>query len=155
MLKQQGVRHIVFGGRPKAGPMQPLGGSKGGQYWSLATVSHYIAKAHDIAMNASRAGSPILNVDEMARFEEIAPPPLTKFPIRIDSRGGSGVNFRDEYDENDLQTPLQVVYEAADCRLFFTAENYVFLESSWVAAANAMFYGAPCIETERSKHHSM
>nr|B8NM69.1 RecName: Full=Peptidase S41 family protein ustP; AltName: Full=Ustiloxin B biosynthesis protein P [Aspergillus flavus NRRL3357] len=152
LLKQQGVRSIVFGGRPRAAPMQLLGGSKGGQYWSLVTISHYIKKAREIAVNASGAGSPILSEDELARFLELAPPPLTGFPIRIDSRGGSGVNFRNEYDEKDPTTPLQFVYEAADCRLFWTAENYVFPESSWVAAADAMFGDASCVE-ESDGHH--
>ncbi|RAQ69253.1 peptidase S41 family protein [Aspergillus flavus] len=152
LLKQQGVRSIVFGGRPRTAPMQLLGGSKGGQYWSLVTVSHYIKKAREIAVNASGAGSPILSADELARFLELAPPPLTGFPIRIDSRGGSGVNFRNEYDEKDPTTPLQFVYEAADCRLFWTAENYVFPESSWVAAADAMFGDASCVE-ESDGHH--
>ncbi|KAJ5366114.1 hypothetical protein N7541_000055, partial [Penicillium brevicompactum] len=152
LLKQQGVRSIVFGGRPRAAPMQLLGGSKGGQYWSLVTVSHYIEKAREIAVNASGAGFPILSADELARFLELAPPPLTGFPIRIDSRGGSGVNFRNEYDEKDPTTPLQFVYEAADCRLFWTAENYVFPESWWVAAADAMFGDSTCVE-ESDGHH--
>lgn len=151
LLKQQGVRSIVFGGRPRAARMQLLGGSKGGQYWSLAAVSNYVEKAREIAVNASRAGSPIISADELVRFGDIAPPPPTGFPIRIDSRGGSGVNLRNEYDENDANTPLQFVYEAADCRLFWTAENYVFPESSWVAAADAMFGGGPCVES--SGHH--
>ncbi|PIG90228.1 peptidase S41 family protein [Aspergillus arachidicola] len=135
LLKEQG-----------SSPMQLLGGSKGGQYWSLVTVSHYIEKAREIAVDASRAGSPVLSADELARFLELAPPPLTGFPMRIDSRGGSGVNFRNEYDEKDPTTPLQFVYEAADCRLFWTAKNYVFPGSSWVAAADAMFGDASCVE---------
>ncbi|KAE8351275.1 hypothetical protein BDV28DRAFT_23233 [Aspergillus coremiiformis] len=147
LLKQQGVRSIVFGGRPRTGPMQALGGNKGGQYWSLATISHYVEKARSIAMTATETGSPILTAEELARFIELAPPSLSEFPLRIDSRGGSGVNFRNEYGEGDARTPLHFVYEAADCRLFFTAENYILPGSLWVAAAEAMFGDAPCVES--------
>jgi hypothetical protein len=145
LLKKQGVRSLVFGGRPRHGPMQALGGVKGGQYWSLSTISRYVWEAHDIAVSASRMGTPILPAEELARYREIAPPPPQNFSLRFDVHGSSGVNFRDMYGEVDETTPLQFVYEAADCRLFFTAENYVRPASSWVAAAKVMFGNGSCV----------
>ncbi|KAH6623944.1 peptidase S41 family protein [Chaetomium tenue] len=144
LLVGQGVRSIVFGGRPRHAPMQLLGGVKGGQYWSLRTASRYIQEAYDIALHAPDA-DPILSTTEMARFREIAPLPLEEFPLRFDKYGSSGVNFRNAYGESDGETPLQFVYEAADCRLFFTAENVLRPETTWRSAARAMFGNGSCV----------
>ncbi|KAE8380869.1 hypothetical protein BDV26DRAFT_279173 [Aspergillus bertholletiae] len=100
--------------------------------------------ARSIATTANNTDSPILSAKKLARLAELAPPPLNELPLIITTHGGGGVNFRNEYGEDDSQTPLQFVGEAADCRLFFTAENYIAPESSWVAAAEAMFGNASC-----------
>ncbi|GAB1317655.1 Peptidase S41 family protein ustP [Madurella fahalii] len=144
LLVDQGVRSIVFGGRPRHAPMQLLGGVKGGQYWPLRTVSRYIQEAYDIALHASH-DDPILSPAEIARYRDIAPLPVKEFPLRFDKYGSSGVNIRNAYGEDDSDTPLQFVYEAADCRLFFTAENVVRPETIWRAAARTMFGGGSCV----------
>jgi hypothetical protein len=146
LLKKQGVRSIAFGGRPKYGPMQTVGGVKGGQYWSLSHISQYISNAYDLAVKASEIGSPILTPEQLARFKEIAPPNPTNFSLRFDTLGSGGVNFRNAYREGDDVTPLQFIYEAADCRLFYTAENYVYPATSWLAAANTMLNDGSCVE---------
>ena len=145
LMKKQGVRSIAFGGRPQYGPMQALGGVKGGQYLSLPLLHRYISRAYDLAVNASEAGSPILTPEQLARFEEIAPPDPKNFSLRINRIGTGGVNFRNAYREGNDVTPLQFVYEAADCRLFYTAENYIRPATSWLAAANAMLNGGSCV----------
>ncbi|KAH6855448.1 hypothetical protein B0I37DRAFT_423830 [Chaetomium sp. MPI-CAGE-AT-0009] len=144
LLTDQGVRSIVFGGRPRHGPMQLLGGVKGGQYWSLRTASRYIQEAYDIVLHASYDDH-ILTPEEMARYRDIAPLPLKEFPLRFDKYGSSGINFRNAYSEEDGDRPLQFVYEAADCRLFFTAENVVRPETMWRAAARTMFGDGSCV----------
>ena len=145
LMKKQGVRSIVFGGRPLYGPMQALGGVKGGQYLSLPLVHQYISNAYDLAVNASKTGSPILTPEQLARFEEIAPPDPKNFSLRFNRIGNSGVNFRNAYQEGDDVTPLQFIYEAADCRLFYTAENYLQPATSWLAATNAMLNNGSCV----------
>ena len=142
LMKKQGVRSIAFGGRPQYGPMQALGGVKGGQYLSLPLLHRYISRAYDLAVNASE---PILTPEQLARFEEIAPPDPKNFSLRINRIGAGGVNFRNAYREGNDVTPLQFVYEAADCRLFYTAENYIRPATSWLAAANAMLNGGSCV----------
>ncbi|KAK0615233.1 peptidase S41 family protein [Bombardia bombarda] len=152
----KGIRSIVFGGRPRAvaKPMQALGGVRGGQYWSLATIYRYASQAYDAALNASMAGSPILSESELARLKDLVPTDLGKFPLRFG--GGQegnegGVNFRNAYGEGDDDTPLQFVYEPADCRLFYTAENVVRPATVWVAAARAMFGDGGLCAKERGQ----
>ena len=150
LMKKQGVRSIAFGGRPQYGPMQALGGVKGGQYLSLPLLHRYISSAYDLAVNASQAGSPILTPEQLARFEEIAPPDPKNFSLRINRIGNGGVNFRNAYREGDDVTPLQFIYEAADCRIFYTAENYIDPATSWLAAANAMLNNGSCVRDSKT-----
>lgn len=145
LMKKQGVRSIAFGGRPRYGPMQALGGVKGGQYWSLSLISRYISQAYELAINASIAGSPVLTPEQLARFKDIAPPDPKNFSLRFNTLGHSGVNFRNAYAEDDDETPLQFRYEAADCRLFYTAENVVRPATTWVAAVDVMWNGGECV----------
>lgn len=145
LLKKQGVRSIAFGGRPRLTPMQTVGGVRGGQSWSLSTISQHISHAYELALNASRMGKPILSIRELELFKELAPPSTENFTIRFNTYLSSSVNFRNTYAENDDITPLQFVYEAADCRRFYTANNYVHPASIWVAASEAMFEGGACI----------
>ena len=146
LMQKQGVRSIAFGGRPQYGPMQALGGVKGAQHLPLHLLHQYISTAYELAVNASKAGSPILTPEQLSRFENIAPPDPKNFSLRFNMRGISGVNFRNAYREGDDITPLQFLYEAADCRLFFTAENYIQPATSWLAAAKAMLMNGSCVE---------
>lgn len=146
LMKQQGVRSIAFGGRPRHGPMQAIGGVKGGQLWSLSTISRYISQAYTLAVDASSAGLPILTSEQLARFRELTPPDPKNFSVRFNTYDESTVNFRNAYAEGDDLTPLQFVYEAADCRLFFTADNHIHPETTWVVAARAMFLDGKCIK---------
>lgn len=58
----------------------------------------------------------------------------------------AGFNLRNAYGRGDDTTPLQFVYEAADCRRFFTVDNYLRQETVWDAAAKAMFGDGECVE---------
>ena len=146
LLKKQGVRSMVFGGRPLYGPMQTVGGNRGGQYWSLTHIHQYISNAYELAVNASKIGRPILTPEQRARFEEIAPPNPKSFSLRFNMIDFSGVNFRNAYQEGDDVIPLQFAYEAADCHLFYTAENYFQPTTLWLAATNAMLNNGSCVE---------
>ncbi|KAJ9143495.1 Peptidase S41 family protein [Pleurostoma richardsiae] len=128
LLRSQGVRSIAFGGRPRLGPMQAVGGVKGAQKWSLRTIDNHVAEA-------LKHASPV----QAARITELAPPGVGRMSLRFDTYGQGSVNFRNAYGGDDVKIPLQFVYEAADCRRFFTSENVVRPETVWVDAAIAMF----------------
>ena len=139
-MKRQGVRTIAFGGRPTEAPMQGVGGVKGGQSLGVNYINGYIQQANQIIGNAANTSSPLLTPAEWQEFNESSPSLTPSFAW------SGNVNLRNEYDPDDDQTPLQFVYEAAECRLFYTLENYLQQETVWQAAARAMFGGGGCVK---------
>ena len=49
-----------------------------------------------------------------------------------------GINLRDQIRKNQT-VPLQFVYEAADCRIFYTQKTWLDYASLWTYAANAIW----------------
>lgn len=138
LLRAQGLRTVAFGGRPRRGaPMQALGAVRGGQYYSFATIHAHVSRALELAEGG------ILPPDQARRLAALATTDPAQFPLRVGAGGGS-VNFRSAYGEDDDRTPLQFVHEPADCRLFLTVDNVFRPETTWAAAARAMFGGGRC-----------
>ncbi|OJJ50399.1 hypothetical protein ASPZODRAFT_23043 [Penicilliopsis zonata CBS 506.65] len=142
LMKYQGVRSIAFGGRPLNEPMQAMGGVKGAESLDLSAIEMYSALVASIAMNASETSSPLLTESELDLLNATGPIPLEDFPLTF---SGGELNFRNSYHKDNDQVPLQFVYEAAECRLFYTAENYLEQETVWTAAATAMWNGGSCV----------
>ncbi|KAJ5122998.1 Interphotoreceptor retinol-binding [Penicillium atrosanguineum] len=140
LMKRQGVRTITFGGRPSQAPMQGVGGVKGGQSLGINYINGYITQANQLIQKSANTSTPLLTSTEWKKFNESSPSLAPSF-----AWSGS-VNLRNEYDPNDDQTPLQFVYEAAECRLFYTLENYLQRETVWQAAAKSMFGNGGCVE---------
>ncbi|KAJ5772405.1 Interphotoreceptor retinol-binding [Penicillium odoratum] len=139
LMKRQGVRTIAFGGRPKNEPMQGVGGVKGGQSLGIDYINGYIQQANTLIRNSANTSSPLLTQAEWKKFNESSPSLEESFAW------SGNLNLRNEYDPVDDQTPLQFVYEAAECRLFYTLENYLQQETVWQAAAKAMFGSFGCV----------
>lgn len=52
------------------------------------------------------------------------------------------MNYRDGIRKNDTtMTPLQFVYEAADCRIFWTAPMTIDISTAWKAVADSAWNG--------------
>ena len=155
LLRQQGVRTLAFGGRPRRGPMQAVGGVRGGQRWSLRTIERHVRTAQQLLAAVAAADEEAEEEEEAARrrrrLAALAPPPLADFALQFDRYGQGGVNFRDAYGPADGATPLQFVYEAADCRRFFTPRNVLAPATMWADAAHAMFGGGDlCVPGSRA-----
>ncbi|OGE48578.1 hypothetical protein PENARI_c027G03066 [Penicillium arizonense] len=133
LMKRQGVRTITFGGRPQKAPMQGVGGVKGGQSLGINYINGYIQQANKLISDSMNSSSPLLTIPEWKAFNASSPSTAATL-----SWSGN-LNLRNEYDPEDGETPLQFVYEAAECRLFYTLENYLGRETVWQAAAKAMF----------------
>lgn len=133
LMKTQGVRSIAFGGQPELGPMQAIGGVKGGQSISQGYIVEMTESAFEIIENSS---TPILSDSDLEHFKSIAPIPPTEFPLKF---YGMGVNFRSAFREEDTTLPLQFIYEAAEFRRFYTADNILKPETTWIDAANVAF----------------
>ncbi|KAI1339844.1 hypothetical protein F5Y15DRAFT_382300 [Xylariaceae sp. FL0016] len=131
MRLQGNVKSISIGGRPALDPMQTLGGVKGANNFGFSYIS-YLA---DLALNLSDA-SPSTDLAPLQAINSLA-----------DNRStDNSINVRDNIlpDDVDEGLPSQFVYEAADCRLFYTVESVVDITATWNAAANSAFKGAPC-----------
>lgn len=57
-----------------------------------------------------------------------------------DGRPAGGINLRDNLRRNDhSKTPLEFIYEAADCRMFYTAPMINDVTMVWKGVADRMF----------------
>lgn len=124
-----GVKSVSMGGRPKEGPIQAAGGVKGSQVLSFQNVYMYLRDAGTRTNDAKIKA-------EFARY--------TTLPM--ERSVASVVNVRDAILQDNVKdgVPAQFVYEAADCRLYWTAPMISDVTEVWKAAANSAFNGAKC-----------
>ena len=140
-LKYQGkVKQIAIGGRPQEGPMQPVGGTRGTQDEPLKRIFEFTA---GIEQQATPQDVAQLNKTELATIDSKGSYVLSR-AINYD---GASVNLYNHIAQNDTTlTPLQFTYEAADCRIFYTAETAVNVSASWAKIADVWKGGlADCI----------
>lgn len=140
MTNVGGVRTVAFGGNPKDGPMQIMGGVRGAQSASLGLIDDWVASAGQVVASAP-AGTFPEQLLEIANRS--APLGLKNMPLVLN---GGGVNFRNAYQEGKGDLPLQFEYQAADCRLFYTAENYIKPHTTWKAAKAAIWGSKGCVK---------
>ena len=115
MHHEAGVRAVAVGGLPLYGPMQAPSGSRGALYYTSDEVDDNI---NFTAIN---------NVTTAALF------PNRQNDVYITNLG---VNLRDQVRRGE-NVPLQFVYEAADCRTFFTPQTIYNYTNLWQYAADA------------------
>ncbi|KAF2204609.1 hypothetical protein GQ43DRAFT_437763 [Delitschia confertaspora ATCC 74209] len=118
MMTRAGVRTVVAGGRPSAGPMQAAAGNRG----ALA----YSADDLDVDIDFARAR------DDGA---EAALPEVRESGMFFNYLG---FNLLDQVRPGE-NVPLQVKYEAADCRIYYTLANIYNTTRLWRDAAAAIF----------------
>lgn len=100
-----GVRTVVIGGRPQKGPMQGVGATKTGMVYEVTEISNIISGRSNAAkeLNGTTWGTFLSN--------------------GLTSNIGGIVNPEAVYRLGpDDDIPQQFVYEAADCRLWYTPE---------------------------------
>lgn len=126
---QGGVKSVAIGGRPVAGAMQGVGGIKGSQVLGFKNINTYIQRAASLTDDADRQ-------TEFARYSAL---PYQRASF-------ASINVRDQILRGNVDdgTPAQYVYEAADCRLYWTASMLTDITAVWKAAASAAFKNAQC-----------
>lgn len=117
MHHQAGVKTVAAGGLPSNGPMQTPSGSRGAQAYTFDNINTDIGIAK--ATNAS-AGN-------------FLPERQVDFFI-----ADASFNIRDQVRKGE-STPLQFVYEAANCRIFYTKDTVYNFGNLWRYAANAIW----------------
>jgi len=117
MHHEAGVRTVVAGGRPSTGPMQAVSGARGAQYYTSDLLDSDISTAIDLNETANEVLPP--------REEDVFITYLT-------------FNLRDQIRKGETM-PMQFVYEAANCRIFYTPSTIFNYTALWTYAANAIF----------------
>lgn len=140
-MKNQGVRSIAFGGRPQNGPMQAIGGVKGAQVQEFSEVTEILA-AKKQALKSENSTKPLLSEEELEQWDKYVPIPLSEFPYMVYS---GSVNLLNAFGPKNNRIPRQFIYEAAECRRFYTIDNVLNQETTWASAADAMFHGGGCV----------
>ena len=117
MTETAGVRTVVAGGLPLNGPMQAVGMNRGASLAPLDSLNGNINFAQSFNDNAA-ALLPNRSEDILVR--------------------SAGVNLRDQLRPN-ASTPVQFLYLAADCRIFYTIDSFYNFTVLWHDAAAAIW----------------
>ncbi|KAF2729874.1 hypothetical protein EJ04DRAFT_446327 [Polyplosphaeria fusca] len=144
MKDQGGVQQVVVGGKPETGAMQPVAGSKGSQVYTFTQVVQEAARAY-INLPENEAE---LNQTDLGALV-FAERPLLRSAYQASGMTSSVINLRDNIRKNDDSvTPLEFVYEAADCRLFYTGDMVRDVTNVWKKTVDARWGDAKktCVE---------
>ncbi len=121
MRRQGGVRSIALGGRPQAGPMQSVGGTKGSMLLEWLTW-HSWAKTVLAYFGTAK---------EKREWAKVLP---TDWAINMNDNPPT-INARNAYHPGS-GTPLQFLNETADCRLWYTPAMLENVTSIWETVAH-------------------
>ncbi|KAF2458618.1 hypothetical protein BDY21DRAFT_301633 [Lineolata rhizophorae] len=142
MRTQGNVRSISVGGEPRAGPMQGVSGTKGANVLDTTSIQSFAAIPFQFAPDEATADY----------YDSTALGALfngTQLPLRAGA-GGSfpfRINFRNALRQGDESgTPTHFIYDAADCRFWYTPEMIQDVRNVWVGAAHNMWHGGACID---------
>ncbi|KAK8123150.1 peptidase s41 family protein, partial [Apiospora sp. TS-2023a] len=126
MMTQAGVRTVVVGGRPELGPMQAASGTRAAAMYTAAALDDDFHNATDIlAVNGDYRSSN----DSLAL---LSGPRDTGMWVN-----SAGFSIRDQVRSADDPEPLQLKYQPADCRIYWTLDNVVNFTRLWSDAAAA------------------
>lgn len=141
-MKEQGnVGQVVFGGRAQTGPMQGVGGTKGANEYGF----DLLLQDFQLAYNLSSASQQVAWDQQWGQAIAGIVQAVTR-ATQSSEGANAHVNFRNNIRKGDeTLTPLQFVYEAANCRLFYTAAQIENQALVWKAAYNSYWNGAPCV----------
>ncbi|KAH7094752.1 hypothetical protein FB567DRAFT_12528 [Paraphoma chrysanthemicola] len=134
-----GVKSVTVGGRPENKPIQPITGSKGGEVVPLVTFPQYAAVLLNIS---SSVGTQSVKSND-ATLTSLASVP--QIAVRAGD-SSSRAQSQDQIRKGDsTATPLQFIYEAADCRIFYTADSYSDPDLAWKQAWDAFTNDSKCV----------
>lgn len=115
-----GVRNVVIGGRPSYGPMQTPSGSRAARYYSTAELDNDIRNTLSVQAEDDTIGEGVI-------------PNRTNQDVYVYD---AGISLRNQVREGET-TPLQMQFEAADCRIFYTPLTFNNFTNLWKHAADA------------------
>lgn len=130
MIFQMGIKTVTAGGRPQLGQMQSIGGTEGSQVLELTEINQISSLAISAVTDPNQVIE--LRASELGMLAQ-------GYAVKraLDPTSPGGVNFKNAFAPSDSQTPLQFLYEAANCRFFYTPEMITSAELTWRYAVNA------------------
>ncbi|CAG9945067.1 unnamed protein product [Clonostachys rosea f. rosea IK726] len=126
-----GVKSVVVGGIPQNSPMQATSGTRGSNVRDLSFISDSTDMVRNFARGFTDKQMKGLNITSEDLSNLL--PPLDKAPFVVGS--SAGVNILDTVFPSSPETPRQFVYEAANCRLFWTRDMVHDITRLWSTAA--------------------
>lgn len=135
-----GIKAVTVGGRPENKPIQTITGSKGGEvtplyYWQIFAETA-LNLSSVASLSAFSASDSVLS--GMANIPQLA------------TRAGdasSRLQSQDQVRKGDASaTPLQYIYEASDCKIFYTPETYFDPDAAWKQAWDAFQDNSKCVK---------
>ncbi|POS88014.1 hypothetical protein EPUL_000389 [Erysiphe pulchra] len=141
MRLEAGVRSVAMGGRPNKEVIQGIGGTKGANSYSFASI-------HKIANQALDLATP----EETKNWTSLRT--LSTLPIRRST--DSAINVRDQILRTNLEdgVPAQFIYEPADCRLYFEPKMITDVRAVWSKVASAVWGNSECIAGSMKKDNN-
>lgn len=135
MRRLAGVQTIAMGGRPNDDIIQAVGGTKGTNNYPWNYIQLIVQEVYNYSypeQQDSYANTQLATYNSLLPFRRAV--------------GSPNVNARDGIRKGDYtNTPLQFRYEAADCRLFYTAEMTVDVTAIWRAAVDVKWGNEECV----------
>lgn len=150
MRQRAGVKYISLGGRPRQGITQAVGGVKGTNNlpWSyIQSLAQYTVQN----LSSTPEEAAYLNTTELNEYWN------NVVFDRATIGNAININFRDGIRDGDkTNTPLQFVYEPADCRILYTKQMTVDVTSIWKAVADSSWGGkSHCVAGELGGYKTM
>jgi hypothetical protein len=131
-MKWQGrVKTIVGGGRPNPGPMQFVGGVKARRKLSIGYLVYMVQQFYTIAPKEIQEKANQTKLKEVFESGDY---------LAHRSDGSFSLNLGNGIVKDDATlTPLQFVYEAADCRFWWRPEYFFDITHLWALVAGTAF----------------
>jgi hypothetical protein len=136
LLRHQGnVKTVVFGGLPNKDQVRATGGTRGALELSFDVLQAYGRRIFELTPDSEREAFNQGALGQLAGAKQAL--------IRASTDGATGahaasINAQDALKQGDTtQTPLQYTYDAADGRLFYTAEMILDPTAVWKGVIDA------------------
>lgn len=140
MLQQLDVKATVVGGRPRTGAMQSIGGVEGSQVFQFADISGSASAVLTLDPSLNVTGSELSLLDEAYAMRRAMAP-----------ASAGGVNGKNAFMRATADTPLQFLFQPANCRFFYTKDMLFQPVEVWKRAVDATWTDPDkfCVEGSR------
>lgn len=137
-----GVKTVTAGGRPQTGPMQAIAGVEGAQVFFFNDMQADAAAVLALSTPEQQRELAGTELGELARGYALQ---------RARDPGMAGaVNGKNAFMASDASTPLQFLYQPANCRFYYTPQMVGDAEATWRMAVDATWTNPDlCVEGSR------